>query len=239
MTVGFTFFYGGSIRPFTPPIYARDWATSPAHCVAEFAQITDAAWVMGGSADMITQTVTSFDGCVDACRVNPKCQYITFDYSNNECKLKLRVLANIANSKMPVTAFKAVVGGDVTASSTNITEAKAVASGLYSYWRDIGANIGTSGSQGPTNHVAACLGACDDAPDCAAVAMAGVSVIAGNWDGTRIPTTGGTLESCWLIYGSSAVGGSLRSVTKAALGQCNRLNQMAMTNTPPGCADVL
>lgn len=93
MTVGFTYFFNGSIQPFTPPIYARQFATSPAHCVAEFAQIVDAAWVIGGTVSMAQPAATTFETCVGVCRANSTCQYITFNYANKACWMKTVVPA--------------------------------------------------------------------------------------------------------------------------------------------------
>jgi len=93
MTVGFTYFFNGSIQPFAPPVYARQYATSPAHCVAEFAQIMDGAWFMGGNASMTQQTTANFDACVQVCRASSTCQYITYDYETRACWMKTVVTA--------------------------------------------------------------------------------------------------------------------------------------------------
>lgn len=152
---------------------------------------------------------------------------------------------------MDVTAFKAVVGGDVTASSTNTTKALAVASGLYSYWRDVGEGIGASRISGPTRDIAACLSACDDNPQCAGVAMSGVPTASLGWSNPpgdpTFPTPGQDLPGSWpgpditscsLIIGDSDVSSSMRTVTKAALGMCNRLNILASDAPPAECAGL-
>lgn len=81
MVTGFSFDYNGVNQNFTPAAVARQYADSPADCLAEFAQIADAAWQMGG---LVTLTpvadVANFDACVTACKNNDNCQYITYDY---------------------------------------------------------------------------------------------------------------------------------------------------------------
>jgi hypothetical protein len=63
---------------------ARSRADSAADCLAEFAQIADAAWYMGGSAalDNITASVSAntFGACVAACKGATDCQYVTYLY---------------------------------------------------------------------------------------------------------------------------------------------------------------
>ena len=81
MATGFSFDYLAQNKNFTPAAVARTGAESPADCLAEFAQIADAAWQMGGSIVLPNVTgVTTFDACVADCKGDANCQYITFDY---------------------------------------------------------------------------------------------------------------------------------------------------------------
>jgi hypothetical protein len=50
MSSGFSFDYQAQNQNFTPTVVARSGAESAADCLAEFAQINDAAWYMGGAA---------------------------------------------------------------------------------------------------------------------------------------------------------------------------------------------
>lgn len=107
--------------------------------------------------------------------------------------------------------------------------------------------IGASRISGPTRDVAACLSACDDNPECAGVAMRGVRTVAAEWssppnnpnevsigdpEGSWVGTD---ITSCSLIIGDSDVSSSRRSVTKAALGKCNRLNVLVLATPPSDC----
>jgi hypothetical protein len=87
MAVGFSFDFLAVNQPFKPNPVARLEAGSAADCLSEFAQIEDAAWYMGGAAAMayITDTASSFDDCVAACKTSTDCQYITFDCNSNQC----------------------------------------------------------------------------------------------------------------------------------------------------------
>jgi len=81
MVTGFSFDYLGQNQNFTPAAVARNLADSPADCLAEFAQIADAAWQMGGGVSMTPVAgVSSFADCVTACKNEANCQYITYDY---------------------------------------------------------------------------------------------------------------------------------------------------------------
>lgn len=103
-----------------------------------------------------------------------------------------------------VLAFKAVTAGDTTASSH--TRAHALASGSYTHWKDSGVGVGTSSAVTPTPaSVQACLSACDNDFDCAAVAMTGVS--------------GTSLTGCSMIKGDKTIATFKRSVTKAVVSQ--------------------
>jgi hypothetical protein len=82
MTVGFSFDYKGDNQPFTPAPVAREGAESAADCLAEFAQIEDVAWYLGGTANLeAVSDANTFDGCVAACQSNANCQYVTFNYT--------------------------------------------------------------------------------------------------------------------------------------------------------------
>jgi len=208
MTTGFSFDYLAVNQNFTPAAVARAGADSPADCLAEFAQIADAAWFLGGSVAMtnVTQAsgVTTFDGCVADCKADGNCQYITFDYDAATC-WKKAVTAPATTGD--VVAFKAVTAGDTTAAGTRKKVAKGLSSGSYTFWKDSAANVGASSSAGPTDSIQACLSACDNDFDCAAVTMTGVTSDA------SLPT------SCNLIKGDKTIATFRRSVTKAVASQ--------------------
>jgi hypothetical protein len=71
-------------------VVSRLYADSPADCLNEFNQVVDAAWQMGGSAQMTAVAgVTTLDGCVAACNTDSSCQYITFDYDTSVCSKRV------------------------------------------------------------------------------------------------------------------------------------------------------
>jgi hypothetical protein len=89
-TTGFSFDFLALNRLFQPVVVSRLYADSPADCLNEFNQVVDAAWQMGGSAQMTNVAgVTTFDGCVAACNADSSCQYITFDYDNSACSKRV------------------------------------------------------------------------------------------------------------------------------------------------------
>jgi hypothetical protein len=89
MVTGFSFDYLTTNYNFTPASVARASAGSPADCLAEFAQIVDTAWYLGGAVAMTNVTgATTFPACVTNCKADPNCQYITFDYETSACSKK-------------------------------------------------------------------------------------------------------------------------------------------------------
>jgi hypothetical protein len=85
MSTGFSFDHMGN-QNFTPAAVARLAADSAADCLAEFAQIVDAAWYLNGAVSLAKDaSATTFDACVTACKGDDNCQFITFDYDTNEC----------------------------------------------------------------------------------------------------------------------------------------------------------
>lgn len=83
MTVGFSFDVSGDNDAFTPDPVAREGAESAADCLAEFAQIEDVAWYLGGTATMTTVSgANNFSACAAAC--TDDCQYITFNYTADD-----------------------------------------------------------------------------------------------------------------------------------------------------------
>jgi len=89
IAVGFYFDYMAVNRNFTPVVVARPGAASAADCLAEFAQIADLAWYMGGPVDMDLVDVGTFEACVDICKRDDDCQYITYDYNTTQCYKKM------------------------------------------------------------------------------------------------------------------------------------------------------
>jgi hypothetical protein len=85
---GFYFDYLAVNRNFSPAVVARPGAASAADCLAEFAQIEDVAWYMGGPVAMASAGANTFEGCVSACQGDSACEYLTFDYVAQQCWLK-------------------------------------------------------------------------------------------------------------------------------------------------------
>jgi hypothetical protein len=94
MSVGFSFDFLAVNQPFTPAAVARVGAASAADCLAEFAQIEDAAWTMAGATLNITDRASTFAACVADCKSNADCQFVTFNYNNNECWVKERTASS-------------------------------------------------------------------------------------------------------------------------------------------------
>lgn len=98
ITTGFSFFDSSGDNKFMPAVVSRVGAESSAECLAEFAQIGDGSWYMGGSVAMTSvANVTNFESCVETCRIDANCQYITFDYGmqpgNPQCFIKTAPVA--------------------------------------------------------------------------------------------------------------------------------------------------
>lgn len=89
---GFYFVYATTIMMYKPPVVTRPRADSRGDCLAEFGQIGDVgAWYLGGTARLtLVPGANTLEECATACRDNPLCQYITFDYSaTTKCSHKL------------------------------------------------------------------------------------------------------------------------------------------------------
>jgi hypothetical protein len=68
---------------------SRLTAASLGDCLAEFAQIEDNAWFLGGAVAMTTTAAATFEDCVDGCKADANCMYLTFNYANSQCHKKL------------------------------------------------------------------------------------------------------------------------------------------------------
>lgn len=106
-------------------------------------------------------------------------------------------------------AFKAVLGGDTTATSV---KGKFLPSGSYTFWPEtfVAGSLGTSQdifSTLVTSTLPACLAACDNDAGCAAVAMTGVNRANDN------------ITSCKTIKGDTTIAAFKRSVTRAVVSQ--------------------
>jgi hypothetical protein len=90
---GYFFDYDGT-KMFKPAVVSRLGAESLGDCLAEFAQVGDTAWYMGGDVTMTPVLVSDGDidlqflDCVSKCTAAAKCQYITFDYTTGTCSMK-------------------------------------------------------------------------------------------------------------------------------------------------------
>lgn len=91
MVPGFYYAYSGS-KFYTPRSLTRPGASSATQCVAEFAQLGElnANWYLDGNATMTNDTATNLEDCVEACRSDQGCQYITFDYAPTASKCQLK-----------------------------------------------------------------------------------------------------------------------------------------------------
>jgi hypothetical protein len=85
---GYFFDYQGVNKPFAPETVSRPAAASLGDCLAEFAQIEDIAWILGGAAAMSTTDAATFETCVGGCKVDASCMYLTYDYVNSKCYQK-------------------------------------------------------------------------------------------------------------------------------------------------------
>jgi len=92
--LGYFFDFQAVNQGFAPAVVARVSARSLADCLAEFAQVDDLAWFMGGSVAMAPVEANSFEACVEDCKADAACQYLTFDYKTRRCSKK--VAANIS-----------------------------------------------------------------------------------------------------------------------------------------------
>lgn len=89
-TVGFFFNFGGMSQQYAPAVVTRPFADNTADCVNEFNQFGDTAWEVGGTVALEEVTeAKDFPACVEACKADERCQYITFDYSSRNCSRKL------------------------------------------------------------------------------------------------------------------------------------------------------
>lgn len=78
---GFSFFHQSTNSKFVPAAVARAGAKTSGDCLAEFAQVADAAWHMGGTVSLMPVSgIRSFADCTESCRTDAICQYITYDY---------------------------------------------------------------------------------------------------------------------------------------------------------------
>jgi hypothetical protein len=82
---GYFFDFRGVNKPFAPETVSRPAAASLGDCLAEFAQIEDIAWILGGSAAMSATGADTFEACVDGCKADERCMYLTFDYVKSLC----------------------------------------------------------------------------------------------------------------------------------------------------------
>jgi hypothetical protein len=85
---------------YTPATVSPQGSTSSVGCLAEFAQFADGAWWLptqgNTNAPAVTPAVASFAECVAQCTATSKCQYVTYDYANNECRTRLAANAVLA-----------------------------------------------------------------------------------------------------------------------------------------------
>lgn len=214
--MGFTFNYGGVSNNFNPLPAARSGAESSADCLSSYAQLAQGNWFMGPTATLTNDTAASFTLCVSACGTS--CLFATFDYAataGSGCKL-----ANYVQAAGKLTAVKALQAGDITAASlkkavnspaaVKAVTGKALSSGSYTFWNmDASTLAAGSASAASGTTVEKCLLACDQDSACAAVVMTGMSAA------TDAPGT------CTKLYGDTAAGSSLRSVTRVNIDRLN------------------
>lgn len=79
---GYSFFQRSTNNKCVPAVVTRVGAESTSDCLVAFAQVADTAWYMGGAVPLTpVPGVGSFDACVEGCRSDASCQYITYDYT--------------------------------------------------------------------------------------------------------------------------------------------------------------
>jgi hypothetical protein len=183
--------------------------------------VQDDAWFLGGSVSLtevfaVAGGNMTFDACVQDCKADSSCQYITYRYGTTKCFKK------VAGTGSDIIAFKAVLGGlaDVAESLSvpsspadspadspaNKTKAKALSTGAYTFWLDSAAGVGSDVSaSGPTTSVRACLAACDANGECAAAVMGGITGPAS------------APSSCVLVKGNTMPATFIRSMTKTVV----------------------
>lgn len=77
---------------FAPRTVARQGAISSIDCVSEYTQYVDGAWFLPVSSNVattVTNNVDTFQACVDVCSRTASCQFVTYDYVNKSCTVRV------------------------------------------------------------------------------------------------------------------------------------------------------
>lgn len=124
-----------------------------------------------------------------------------------------------------VVAFKALLAADpIMAKALRDTTAKGLASGSYTFWWESLGGIGTSTTPVNTTSLKACLSACDNVEECAAVAMTGVTAVTA------------PISTCHLVKGDSTLATFKRSVTRVVT---SRLTLASPTTQAPSAGETV
>ncbi|WIA29466.1 hypothetical protein OEZ86_011967 [Tetradesmus obliquus] len=215
----YTYSWDGTDDVFSPLATSPVGAKDINDCVADMAQTVDGAFEL--PLDLSKPAVTKLDdadnlkSCAQACRNQPDCAAVTFDYMEVACYMW-----------KPVTdaPFKAAGGVAVKVfPSQNLAlslKSKAMGNGQYTFWMDgsatgVPAAIDKTGNTYYTNPAApllaaedklqACLDACTNSNLCVGAAF-------GAYDLTDDSITS---DSCRLIMAKVQPGNSRRSLIKA------------------------
>lgn len=97
ISTGFSFDYLAQNQLFVPETVARLGADSSADCLAEYAQIVDDVWFLGGDAALTTvetigngtTNITTVVECTEACSEDADCMFVTFSYDGQVCQKKV------------------------------------------------------------------------------------------------------------------------------------------------------
>lgn len=91
VTYGFSFHWNLTNDVFVPRTISRTGASSAIDCVSEYGQLQDGSWYLPLSDNTGTNTINgvgSFAECVGRCDVEPRCQFVTYDYQDRTCTLR-------------------------------------------------------------------------------------------------------------------------------------------------------
>lgn len=115
---GYSFFHRSTNKQFVPDVVSRAMAETASDCLAEFAQVVDAAWFMGGSVALTpVPGISSFGDCIDSCRSDASCEYITYDYevaAGSGCFKKTALVNSTRCALMRCAFAPSLAGGSLS-----------------------------------------------------------------------------------------------------------------------------
>ncbi|WIA29475.1 hypothetical protein OEZ86_011976 [Tetradesmus obliquus] len=130
--IPYSFAYGGDLNVFTSPVVSKEGSTSASLCMPEFAQVENGNWKLSSSGSMEAAVgASSLPACVEACRSQSSCQFLTFDYAAaDETKCMLRVGGGTGSTS--AIAYKIMP-------TSGIVQAQGMGFGGFSAWGDANA----------------------------------------------------------------------------------------------------